>query len=239
MSFSYTLFKAKLLPVLPFLIAEAIAIRRRQPKLPSIVGNLTLGQNPNKILVLGESTVAGVGASQSQTTIGGQLFQLFGEKFSIRNIGKNGLLARNAIHLLENRHQESHKDFTGGFIFLGANDCFKLTHPQAYRIQLETLIDHIQQVLGSEWIYLADIPPVHLFPAFSSLMKKQLQIQRGYLQKEMIGIAERDSKVIYDPIYLELSQEFFAADGIHPSDLGYQKIAEFAGEGLRKRGFIL
>lgn len=238
MSFSYTLFKVKLLPVLPFLMAEATSIRNTKPKLPSMAENLTLGQNPNSVLVLGESTVAGVGASEPKFSMAGWFFQLFEKNVQIKNIGKNGLLAKNAIQLLENNLNGSGLNFTGSFIFLGANDCFKLTHPQVYRNQLKELLELLKQKHGSNWIYLADIPPVHLFPAFSERMKRLLQIQRTYLQAEMRKFAEQNSEIIFDPIHLNISPEFFAADGIHPSDLGYQKIAEFAWNGLKNRSLI-
>ncbi len=238
MSLSYNLFKAKLIPVLPFLLAEAISIRNTKPKLPSIAENLTLGQSSKSVLILGESTVAGVGATEPQFSLAGQFFQLFEKNISVKNIGKNGLLAKNALQLLENTLSESGFNYSGIFIFLGANDCFKLTQPKTYRSQLEMLLGHVLQNHTPEWVYLADIPPVHLFPAFSGRMKRQLQIQRDYIRAEMRKIAEQDSKIIFDPIQVDLSSEFFAADGIHPSDLGYQKIAEFAWNGLKNRGLI-
>lgn len=238
MKINYTLFKAKLIPVLPFLLAEAISIRKRKPKLPSISTDLIFGKNPTPILVLGESTVAGVGASTIQHTLGGQLYQILGENLSIRNLGKNGLLAKDACTLINSCEAEFAKKLSAGFIFLGANDCFHLTHPDNYRKHLENLLVKINLDTTIDWVYLADIPPVHLFPAFSSHLKKQLQTQRNYLQLEMKKIAEQNSKIIFDPIQIELSNDFFASDGVHPSDLGYQKIAQFAGEGLKKRGLI-
>lgn len=238
MSFSYTLFKAKLIPVLPFLLAEAISIRNSKLKLPAIAENLTLGQNLESILVFGESTVAGVGASEPQFSLAGQFFQLFEQNLSVKNLGKNGLKVKNAIHLLQSNSFETYSPFVGSFIFLGANDCFNLTPPKTYRNHLEILLAHDLKNHKPNWIYLADIPPVHLFPAFSERMKRHLQIQRDYLRAEMRKIAEQDSKIIFDPIQLDLSSEFFAADGIHPSDLGYQKIAEFAWNGLKNRDLI-
>jgi lysophospholipase L1-like esterase len=46
----------------------------------------------------------------------------------------------------------------------------------------------------------------------------------------MEDIAANDPKVIYHAIPMDLQPEFFSADGVHPSDLGYQKIAELAIE---------
>jgi lysophospholipase L1-like esterase len=61
-------------------------------------------------------------------------------------------------------------------------------------------------------------------------MRAFLSKQRAYLQREIEDIAANDPKVIYHAIPMDLQPEFFSADGVHPSDLGYQKIAELAIE---------
>jgi lysophospholipase L1-like esterase len=129
------------------------------------------------------------------------------------------------------RHKKSRsKKSEGVILFLGANDCFLLTSPQVFKKELESLIQQIQVATDADWIYLAAIPPVHLFPAFSEQMRSFLSKQRAYLQREMEDIASNEHKVIYHPIPMDLQPEFFSADGVHPSDLGYQKIAELAIE---------
>ena len=129
------------------------------------------------------------------------------------------------------KHKKSRsKKSEGVILFLGANDCFLLTSPQVFKKELESLIQQIQVDTVAEWIYLAAIPPVHLFPAFSEQMRSFLSKQRAYLQREMENIAANDPKVIYHAIPMDLQPEFFSADGVHPSDLGYQKIAELAIE---------
>lgn len=116
---------------------------------------------------------------------------------------------------------------------MGANDCFLLTNPIAFKEEIETLIQQIQEATAAPWIYLAGIPPVHLFPAFSKRMQGFLQRQRNYLQTELEKIAAKDPNVIYQEISMNLQPKFFAADGVHPSDLGYQKIAELVVEKLK------
>jgi lysophospholipase L1-like esterase len=48
----------------------------------------------------------------------------------------------------------------------------------------------------------------------------------------MKSISANRNNLIFEEIKLELEENFFAADGIHPSDLGYQLIAEFAFKGI-------
>jgi len=226
----YWLFQLQLFPWLPFLVYQAKKIRKSSPKIPAQSLLLTLGQGEKHLLILGESTVAGVGASATSTTLAGNFSRIFGDSYQIETIGKKGLRVKEAFSLyLKYKNSESKKS-EGVLLFLGANDCFLLTSPQVFKIELESLIQQIQVATGAEWIYLAAIPPVHLFPAFSEQMRSFLYKQRNYLLHEMEAIAVQNPQVIFHQIPMDLQPEFFSADGIHPSDLGYQKIAELAIE---------
>jgi lysophospholipase L1-like esterase len=189
-----------------------------------------LGQGEKHVVLLGESTVAGVGASSKSTTLAGNFSRIFGETYQIETIGKKGLRVKEAFSLYLRHKKSRSKKSEGVILFLGANDCFLLTSPQVFKKELESLIQQIQVDTNAEWIYLAAIPPVHLFPAFSEQMRSFLSKQRAYLQREMEDIASNEPMVIYHPIPMDLQPEFFSTDGVHPSDLGYQKIAELAIE---------
>jgi lysophospholipase L1-like esterase len=226
----YWLFQLRLVPWLPFLVYQAKKVRKSSPKLPSQSSLLTLGQGDKHVLLLGESTVAGVGASAAAHTLAGNFARLLGETYQIETIGKKGLRVKDAFSLYQ-LHKKSRTTSTEGvLLFLGANDCFLLTSPQEFKQELRSLIGQIQIETDASWIYLAAIPPVHLFPAFSEQMRSFLYRQRAYLLGEMEEIAASDPKVIYHTIPMDLQPEFFSEDGVHPSDLGYQKIAELAIE---------
>jgi lysophospholipase L1-like esterase len=229
----YWLFQLQLFPWLPFLVYQAKKVRKSSPKLPAQSPLLTLGQGEKHVLLLGESTVAGVGASSATTTLAGNFSRIFGDSYQIETIGKKGLRVKEAFSLYLKHKNSENKKSEGVLLFLGANDCFLLTSPQEFKIELESLIQQIQVATGAEWIYLAAIPPVHLFPAFSEQMRSFLYRQRNYLLHEMEAIAARKPQVIFHQIPKDLQPEFFSADGVHPSDLGYQKIAELAIEKMK------
>ena len=226
----YWLFQLQLFPWLPYLVYQAKKVRKSSPKLPSQSSLLTLGQGEKHVLLLGESTVAGVGASAAAHTLAGNFARMLGDSYQIETIGKKGLRVKDAFLLYQLQKKSRTATSEGVILFLGANDCFLLTSPQDFKQELRSLILQIQVETDANWIYLAAIPPVHLFPAFSEQMRAFLSKQRAYLQREMEDIAANDPKVIYHTIPMDLQPEFFSADGVHPSDLGYQKIAELAIE---------
>jgi len=234
----YCFYILRLLPNLPFLVAEAKNIRKVGIKLPALAPYLVIGSGTSNLILLGESTVAGVGSSSIENTLAGHVSRFLNGQFTIENIGKNGLSVKDAHSLFEEKSNYSGKKIRGIFLYFGAYDCFKLTHPNSFQEKLNDLIDKICSKTNPDWIYLADIPPVHLFPAFSSKMRFFLKTQRLYLQEKLSEIAEYNPKIIFEPISLDMEPGFFSEDQVHPSDLGYQKIAEFAIQGIKRAGFL-
>lgn len=234
----YSLFKAKLIPALPFLIFQALKVRRNNPTPPAVSEHLTLGKGDKKILILGESTAAGVGASLPEFSLAGHLYDRFGPEYSFTNFGKNGLKVAEVFPNFETHLSKARSPIEGIFVFIGANDCFQITHPGKFRRHLDQLIAGLTLDFSPRWIYLADIPPVHLFPAFPRLLQTYLKRQRDFLQKEMIGLSSKNKGIVFDRLEGNFNPDFFSSDGVHPSDFGYQKIAEFAFDGLRSRLLI-
>ncbi|MCS5489673.1 SGNH/GDSL hydrolase family protein [Algoriphagus limi] len=230
----YWWFQTQLYPMLPYLIYQAKTVRKNNPLPPANSNHLILGNSQKRILILGESTAAGMGASQPETTLAGNIFRLFQEKYQVINLGKNGLRAKELIPTFKEDLEINPSKVEGVFLFIGANDCFRLTKPLNYKSELENIISWLKKNFSPNWIYLSAIPPVHIFPAFTPQLKYFLLRQRKFLSSEMEQIASQDSNVIYQEIRFDLTPEFFADDGIHPSDKGYQGIAQFAFDGIKR-----
>lgn len=230
----YWWFQTQLYPLLPFLIYQAKTIRKNNPLPPAQSNHLILGDSDQRVLILGESTAAGVGASKPETSLAGTIFHLFKEKYEVINLGKNGLRVKELIPTFNEEIGSNPKKVEGIFLFMGANDCFRLTKPTQFRFELENIISWLNQSFAPNWIYLSAIPPVHIFPAFTPQLKYFLLRQRKFLSKEMERIASQHHHMIYEEIRFDLTPEFFASDGIHPSDQGYQAIAQFAIDGIKR-----
>lgn len=143
----YQKFQAKLFPVLPFLIFQAAKVRKMRPLPPSISEDLILGKGSRKMLILGESTVAGVGASTHEFTLAGHIFRQLGNDFQVFNYGRNGLSASQTLPKLRENLNTIQGKVEGVFLFLGANDCFRLTHPSRFKVELEELIQHLTRIM--------------------------------------------------------------------------------------------
>ncbi|SNS51338.1 Lysophospholipase L1 [Belliella buryatensis] len=185
------------------------------------------------LLIIGESTAAGVGASDQNQTFAAHTFNLLQRDYHIYNIGKNGLKA-NALNLLfQNNAHKLPKQFDKAVILIGANDCFQFSSPQKFSKGLDQCINHLH-VIGCQLIIIPLIPPVHQFPAIPTILQFFLGIHRQVLIHQMMYIASRNKSVVYIHQNEQYASDFFAKDGIHPSDLGYQKMSEIVAATIIK-----
>lgn len=226
---SYRLFRLALVPMLPVLGYHVWQVRKTLPPLPPKSNHLVVGKSTQpKLLIIGESTAAGVGASSPKHTLAEYIHTLFGESYQVVNFGKNGLQAQNFIEFLTSSLPGSQRTFEGILLFLGANDCFRMTHPRQFSQSIKQILDFLQQHHSPKWIYLAAIPPVHLFPAFSKIARFYLKRQRDFLASELSLLPHHVPFLIYSESEFDPDDTFFAADQIHPSDLGYHYMASQA-----------
>lgn len=234
---SYRLFQAALYPALPYLLYSAQKVKANHPIPPAVSEEFRLNTNiekARKILILGESTVAGVGAKTTDETLAAHLDRLFQQEYEILNLGKNGIRAKEIWPYFHKKLEKETGHFEGIFLFIGANDCFKLSSPAAYSQSLSRLLSNLKNHFNPNWIFLADIPPIHLFPAFRPVMKYYLKNQRDFLRHQMEELAGKDSDILFKKIKLSLEDDFFCEDRVHPSGKGYFEIAKFCFQGLQQ-----
>lgn len=225
---SYRLFQLGLYPVLPILIWQAKSVKNQFPSPKATSEQIILGNGDRRFLILGESTAAGVGASTVNQSLAGHFYAALGDTAQVINFGKNGIRVSECLHHFGSELGKLNLEAEGILLFFGANDTFKLTHPKQFRRDLKSLLLGLQGRFHPHWIYLADIPPVHLFPAFPPFLKRKLQIQRKFLSREMELLAGENPRLMFQKLQLDLNPSFFCEDQIHPSDLGYKAIVDFA-----------
>lgn len=219
-----------LIPIFPILYLFGKKLRQKIGRLPAHSEFLSLQgkQNQANLLIIGESTAAGVGASKQESTYAHQLYQLLGKELSVYNLGKNGLQANKLKRVLAHGKQEIPFPIEKAILLIGANDCFKFTPPSKFRRELKGFIQLLSQTYRTKKIIIPSVPPVHLFPALPAIIRFFLFWHRKMLTMEIQDLAKENDILVYLPLKDNFPKEFFAADGIHPSDLGYQKLAEEA-----------
>lgn len=128
----------------PLLLAQGRLVRRRAPRLPGALGpaaGRVDGREPAlRLLVLGESTVAGVGADSHEEALAGQLAHALaahtGRAVEWRAAGQIGATAHEALTLLSSV-PATPVDAT--LVALGVNDSLRLHSPRRWTADLTPL----------------------------------------------------------------------------------------------------
>lgn len=217
-----------LLPFFPLLYWKGKKLRQQVQRLPqhSTFLNLSNGNTSKRILIIGESTAAGVGASSPETTFASYLYKAGKREVEVLNLGKNGLKAEALPRLLSHAKPDIPSSFDQVVILIGANDCFKFTPPSKFRKELESFIGIFEKMEQTKLVFIPAIPPVNHFPAIPGLLRFFLGVHRYILNKEIDQLSRKLDKLYFHDWKTSFTDEFFASDGIHPSDLGYEKMAE-------------
>jgi lysophospholipase L1-like esterase len=217
-----------LIPLYPFLFYKGKKLLKRIVKLPPRSEFLFLqGNDPhNNLLIIGESTAAGVGATKPETTFAAQIQKYSGHKFNVFNLGKNGLKSDSLISLYKKSEVEITVPISKTIILIGANDCFKFTAPWKFSFEIKKFIQFLIEVKGVKEIIIPMIPPVQDFPGIPQIMQFFFGWHRRMLSEELKNLEKEITQLTFENHESETSPDFFSEDGIHPSDLGYEMIAK-------------
>jgi lysophospholipase L1-like esterase len=218
---------AVLLPAAPFLYLQGQWTRRKVGVLPDAAGDkhglVGTEASPIKLLVIGESTVAGLGARTHQLALSGQFALRLSEHIekavSWHVMGRNGVTARRTIDELIPLVPDEVFDYV--LVALGGNDVMKLSSPRKWRRDMMELLGILRVKNPDAVIFLANCPMIKYSPAVPQPIKGilwQLSMMHDANIREFTRGMEG---VFYYPQPADVTLEGFFADGIHPSEKGY------------------
>jgi lysophospholipase L1-like esterase len=214
-------------PVSPFLYLQGRYTRWKVGVLPNAAGPTTgktgEGNNVAKLLVIGESTVAGLGASTHEVALAGQfasnLSDKVGRPVEWSVVGKSGVTARETIDTLLPKIPQENFDYI--LVGLGGNDVLKLSTPAKWRSDMTELLGRLRERHPSSIIFLSNCPMVGLSPAIPNPLRAILWELSKLHNDNIRDLTSRMERVFYYPQPIDVTLEGFFADGIHPSERGY------------------
>lgn len=271
------------LPLLPFLYVQGKRIWRLVPRLPEAKGpegqasvedsdleQVRKGEtrpsrrereavstvstvNSVNVLLIGESTFAGVGVATHSEGFAGAFAEELCSCLEVpvrwRVFARSGYVAarirKKIIPNIIERHkkgelwEDSSRTPSLILIGIGGNDAFSLSRPSVWNSEIRALIDSLREVFPDVRIVFCNMPPVKEFPAFTPLMKFVLGNLVEILGEELGKTVQEYEHVSYlseritlqgwaDRFGLEADRSDFFSDGVHPSKLTYQTWARYA-----------
>ena len=228
----YILGAIAILPLAPFLYLQGRYVRRKVGLLPDAAGekNGRYGADEPgvKLLAIGESTVAGLGAKTHETALAGQFARVLSEKIgkSVRwhVIGKNGVTAKRALRELVPQIPDEEK-FDYIIVGLGGNDVLKLSSPLKWRRNMIKILRALRDKHPESVIFITNVAAIKLSPVLPEPIKFILS-RLSRLHNENIKQFVREFDHVYYYEQPDSVPPDFFADGIHPSEAGYKVWSE-------------
>ena len=228
-----------LLPFAPFLYLQGKYVRRKIGRLPDASGE-TKGKVGTekpfaKLLIIGESTAAGVGARTHETGLAGNFSKFLSAKVSKsiewQVIGKSGITVKETIHELVPKIPNEKFEYI--LVALCGNEVLKLRSPHTFRRDMKKLLGILKEKHEGATFFITNAPAVRLSPILPFPIKQILGHLSALHDRNAQEFTAEMQNVFYfnQPTYVPAD---FFADGIHPSEKGYEvwskRMIEFFGE---------
>lgn len=224
----------------PFVILQAIKVRRNAPRVLGAAGptSASVGSgNIVNLLAIGDSIIAGVGASTITEALPGQvaaeLARLLGSEVSWRASGLIGATASVIMRRLVTT--QPCKPFDAIVLSVGVNDVTSLRTMRQWSTDLGCLLDELREHSPAAVIALVGLPPLSSFPLLPQPLRAVLGIRaRMFDDAGRYEVSKRE-KVVYVPIEIDPTPDHFSRDGFHPSLSGYKELGRQVATALWSR----
>ncbi|MGB1033058.1 MAG: SGNH/GDSL hydrolase family protein [Flavobacteriales bacterium] len=188
-----------------------------------------------EVLMIGESTFAGVGVKTHQEGFTGafteQLSRCFDKDIHWKVYARSGYTAKRVVYKILPKIEEKKTDII--MIGLGGNDAFHLTTPRKWRQDVTFLVASLQKQFPSTPLVFCNLPPIKLFPVFPFTIKFVVGNLVEILGEELELLVNQWDNVFFNSDVVTIAswkEKFkikgdindFFSDGLHPSQLTYQ-----------------
>ncbi len=229
-------------PLLPWLIAQGRGVRRDTPRLPPAGGpskGSVDGRSPTlRVVLIGESTVAGVGAATHEDGLAGHLARSLnartGRRVQWHAFGLSGATARHAHTSLMSGIPRDKADLI--VIAFGVNDVLERTSPARFAGHLCDLIAATRARTGPAPVLVSAIPPMGKFPALPQPLRAYVGARAAMLDRAIARLMIAD--VAHARSRVRIEPAMFARDRFHPSPAGYHAWAQSLAETALRLAFV-
>lgn len=219
----------------PVLLPQALAVRMRAPRLPEAAGQRqgVAGEGPDlRLLILGDSSAAGVGADTQDDALAGQLVANLARDYTVhwRLEARSGATSAQTLARL---YTMDIGRIDVAVTALGINDVTHQVSPARFREQQRAIAAHLV-AQGAQQVWRSGLPPIERFPLLPRPLRDVMAAQARRLDAVLI----RDSvaplhRLPFEP--LALDPAMMASDGFHPGPAIYAEWARALAHEIRLR----
>lgn len=214
----------------PLLLWQGKRVRKLALRLPEaagpragVLGDAKLA--PLRVLICGDSAAAGVGVTQQDDALSGQLVRLLATQYQVQwqleaqtGLDSNALATRLA--------KLNGQCFGLVVMSVGVNDVTSLCSARRFRRQLASCLQLLQRQNGQPRVLFSAIPPMQQFSALPAPLNYWLGLNATILNHSAKNLLKRWPNASYVATPNKVSTAMLAEDGFHPSAEGYQHWAQ-------------
>lgn len=212
--------------LVPVALYSGLAVRRSTPRLPPPrgrpKGQIGEGAPSIRLLVLGDSSAAGVGAEEIGETLGPQLAAILHEKsgqtVSWRNAGANSAVAEQVRDFVVPNIEE--RDFTHIVLTVGTNDAKNFLTRSRFKKGFGGLLYAAHARWPEAKIFWSPVIDTRGIPALPGPLSFILSLRAGIINAMGAQLCRERYATAADPLPVG-GPEGFAVDGFHANALGY------------------
>ncbi len=214
----------------PLLYLQGKAVRRSVPRLPEPPGPRagSIGSGPPlRLLILGDSATAGVGAAHQDEALSGRLIEALAPDFDLcwTLFARTGATTASTLRRLD---EFADGPFDIALTSLGVNDVTSGIAPEDWLAQQATLRRVLAERHGVRGLVVCGLPPMHGFPALPQPLRWYLGAKAGRFDRALAGaIGEIDHARFLSLRFTEDTSQM-ASDGFHPGPPVYREWARRA-----------
>ncbi|WP_411369121.1 SGNH/GDSL hydrolase family protein [Pseudidiomarina salilacus] len=230
-----------LLLTAPLLLYQGRRVRRTTPRLPEPPGDRAGCTRQTdkpilRLLLLGDSAIAGVGSTSQQEAVTGQLTRLLAEQYDLQwqLIARSSLTCAQVLELL----RESQLDMPqvdAVLVSVGVNDVTRRTTLRQWREDLRAMTSYLVEVLGAQSVLYTALPPMHKFPALPQPLRWFVGQQAQQLNHALTQHCRQQTQTELLNFDVPYEPKYIATDGYHPSAVAAQIWAQKAVRQLMKK----
>ena len=229
------------IPLAPILFLQGKYAKAVTPRLPKAAGDRRVEAGhgaPLRLLILGDSAAAGVGAAQQENALAGALVRQLRDQFRVQWClhARTGNQTADTLYYLTELQDER---FDVVVVSTGVNDVTGGVSLALWSAQLRELHQQLRERFGCRFVLFLGVPPMGRFKALPQPLRAFIGVRAGlfdlHLQKTVVTLPGAS--------YLAMDGEFderaLADDGFHPSEHTYQRWAEAVGQRLKSAWLTL
>lgn len=212
----------------PLVLPQAIRVRKNAPRFPGAGGPKegTTGEGPRlKLLAVGDSIIAGVGAKELARALVGQtaagLADLLGCRIDWAARGSIGADSNKILHRLVPSLPEPEADVI--ILSVGVNDVTGLTRLSRWQRNLNDLLAALHRHSPRAIVAVAGIPPLKGFPLLPQPLGALFGLRGDLFDRCARKTVARCHRAVYVPLDFDPAPDNFSADGYHPSEASYRE----------------